>query len=72
MERVRLMRYRLGWISSIKDKICELFGHRNIWGPRQGDGETICVFCNTFLGYHKFGRVKKLVEELNKYKSRGY
>jgi hypothetical protein len=63
----RINRYKPGIISNVKDFICDRFGHRNVWGPRNGDGQTICVFCNTHLGYHRFGNFQKLAEALCQY-----
>ena len=66
-ERQRINRYTPGLWSNIKDWICDRFGHRRVWGPAKKSGATCCVFCNTFLGYRRFGKIESLIRKLDAY-----
>ncbi len=67
-DRERINRYKPGLWANIKDWICDHFGHMKVWGPAKKSGATCCVFCNTFLGYHRFGKVEILICKLDAYK----
>jgi hypothetical protein len=55
--RLKAAEVRGGATQPLRDIICEVFGHRNIWGPDQ-DGRTICAFCHTVLSFGRPARRK--------------
>ncbi len=61
--RVRLNRYRPSILAKARDYLCDKYGHRRVIGPRRGDGATVCTFCNTFIGYDRFGNFKAMARK---------
>ena len=34
------------WLyDAVKGVVCKVFGHRDVYGPRKGDGRMACGFC---------------------------